>query len=363
MTGIRPNRRVALLAMLFALLVPATLSGMDSRAEAAVTGPNLTAGRSLYVTPKQTAVRGVGALAAATGTVQNPFAAHPLYVDPSSTAAQAAAAVRTSDPVTSALLGKVARGAAVDWFTGSIPASTLSAAVTKRTAAIRATGALPVFVVYDLPHRDCGSYSAGGAGTAAEYQAWIRAFAAGLLTAPAAVIVEPDALAQLTCLPAAQQFERLALLRYAVATLGAHPGVGVYLDAGHAGWTPVANMAYRLQAAGVLNARGFSLNVSFFDTTSSETAYGSSLSAALRGSHFVIDTSRNGRGIAPGREWCNPAGRGLGALPGSRPTSSLVDSYLWVKHPGYSDGTCNGGPAAGQWFPSYARSLGALAAW
>jgi endoglucanase len=159
------------------------------------------------------------------------------------------------------------------------------------------------------------------------------------------------------------QTERLALLRYAVATLGARPGVGVYLDAGHAGWNSVSTMATRLQAAGVLGARGFSLNVSFFDTTSSETAYGSSLSAALRGAHFVIDTSRNGRGIAPGRVWCNPPDRGLGALPGSRPTSSLVDSYLWIKHPGYSDGTCNGGPAAGQWYPAYARTLGANAAW
>jgi endoglucanase len=177
------------------------------------------------------------------------------------------------------------------------------------------------------------------------------------------VIVEPDGLAQLTCLPAAQQLERLALLRYAVATLGARPAVGVYLDAGHAGWTPVPNMVSRLQSAGVLAARGFSLNVSFFDTTSSETAYGSSISAALRGAHFVIDTSRNGQGIAPGRAWCNPPGRGLGALPGSRPTSSLVDSYLWVKHPGYSDGTCNGGPAAGQWYGAYARSLGANAGW
>ena len=35
----------------------------------------------------------------------------------------------------------------------------------------------------------------------------------------------------------------------------------------------------------------------------------------------------------------------------------LVDAYLWVKEPGTSDGTCRGGPAAGQWRPQYALEL------
>ena len=62
---------------------------------------------------------------------------------------------------------------------------------------------------------------------------WIRAFAAGLAGRRAVVILEPDALAQLDCLTADKQAERLALLRDAVSVLsGAH--AIVYLDAGHA---------------------------------------------------------------------------------------------------------------------------------
>jgi endoglucanase len=76
----------------------------------------------------------------------------------------------------------------------------------------------------------------------------------------------------------------------------------------------------------------------------------------------VIDTSRNGKGPAPENAWCNPAGRGLGADPTGSTGNSLDDAYLWVKQPGASDGTCNGGPAAGQWWPEYALGLAERAA-
>jgi len=36
---------------------------------------------------------------------------------------------------------------------------------------------------------------------------------------------------------------------------------------------------------------------------------------------------------------------------------SGLDALLWVKAPGESDGSCNGDPAAGQWFQSYAETL------
>jgi endoglucanase len=70
-----------------------------------------------------------------------------------------------------------------------------------------------------------------------------------------------------------------------------------------------------------------------------------------------VDTSRNGRGPAPGGAWCNPPGRGLGTPPTAATGNAEVDAYLWVKHPGQSDGTCNGGPAAGGWWASYALEL------
>jgi endoglucanase len=44
-----------------------------------------------------------------------------------------------------------------------------------------------------------------------------------------------------------------------------------------------------------------------------------------------------------------------------RPTSSTgapeADAFLWIKPPGESDGTCNGGPGAGQFWVDYALAL------
>src|SRR4029079_6862705 len=36
-----------------------------------------------------------------------------------------------------------------------------------------AVGAVPVLVAYDIPLRDCNSYSAGGARSPAAYRAWV----------------------------------------------------------------------------------------------------------------------------------------------------------------------------------------------
>ena len=55
-------------------------------------------------------------------------------------------------------------------------------------------------------------------------------------------------------------------------------------------------------------------------------------------------------------------GRALGAKPGT-PSAYREDWNLWIKRPGESDGPCNGGPAAGVYWPSYADGLAARAAW
>ncbi|WP_308358078.1 glycoside hydrolase family 6 protein [Streptomyces sp. NEAU-Y11] len=70
---------------------------------------------------------------------------------------------------------------------------------TVRTTTRRAEqrGTLPVLTLYDVPGRDCGSYSSGGAGSTAEYQAWIDAVARGIGQRPALVVLEPDSLALL----------------------------------------------------------------------------------------------------------------------------------------------------------------------
>src|SRR4051794_4933585 len=83
-----------------------------------------------------------------------------LYVDPASEAVRASA--RSNDPRTAALLRKVARGSTADWF-GEEDPDGLAAEVAARVATIRQAGALPVLVAYNIPRRDCGSHSGGGA--------------------------------------------------------------------------------------------------------------------------------------------------------------------------------------------------------
>jgi endoglucanase len=165
----------------------------------------------------------------------------------------------------------------------------------------------------------------------------------------------------MTCLSEADQSTRLSLLRDATTVLNAQAATSVYIDAGHSRWLSAGEAAQRLNDAGIAQADGFSLNVSNFGTTSGEVAYGNQVSALVGGKHFVVDTSRNGNGA--NGEWCNPSGRALGEKPSLQTGQPLADGYLWVKRPGESDGTCNGGPVAGQFWPEYALGLAQRASW
>ncbi len=236
-----------------------------------------------------------------TGTAGDPVApGNPLAGDvlfgPNAGAAEAAARLRGSRPDDAALLARMADVPTATWL-GSWHVDVTSA-VRGRVAEAQAAGAVPVFVLYNVPDLDCSGRSAsGGARSAAAYEAWVRAVAAGIGRAEAVVIVEPDTLA-LLCGDGA---ERYRMLRSAVAVLESNPGTHTYLDAGHSDWVDVPTMAQRLRTAGVAEADGFALNVSNFGTTADNLAYGSALSAALDGPHFVIDTSRNGNGNGTGR--------------------------------------------------------------
>jgi endoglucanase len=290
----------------------------------------------------------------------NPFAGQTQWVNPDTSAARQVDAWRASRPADAAQIEKIASRAHANWFGDwtTDPRGDVADIVDRASAA----GQLPVLVAYDLPNLDCGGYSAGGASSASAYRSWIDGFAAGIGAQRAVVILEPDALPELDCLSSADQQRYYDLISYAVSTLGAHPGVAVYIDAGNSGWQPVSTMAARLTRAGIAGARGFSLNVSNFNATADETAYGDQLSAALGAKHFVVDTSRNGLGPSPSGEWCNPPGRALGQPPTTQTGDPLLDAYLWIKAPGESDGTCNGGPTAGVWWPDYALGLAQRAA-
>ena len=223
--------------------------------------------------------------------------------------------------------------------------------------AAAAAKAVPQLVLYNIPGRDCGSYSAGGSATHKDYAAWIEQVVKGIGDKKALVVLEPDAIAGSDCLSARNQSARFDAIKAAVTSLKTNPNTSVYIDGGNARWQKQAAMANLLIRAGIQSADGFALNVSNFVATPETITYGQKVSQLVNNKHFVIDTSRNGNGAAPNNEWCNPHGRALGQKPTLATNVASVDAYLWIKVPGESDGTCNGGPAAGVWWPAYADEL------
>jgi len=282
----------------------------------------------------------------------NPLSGMPFYVNPGSAAMHAA---QHADPP-SAELTAIANTPQAYWIVPGSSAGTVG----KYTGDAAAAGAIPVLSLYGIPHRDCGSFAAGGMASADDYRGWIDGIAAGLGASRVAIVVEPDALAMADCLSGDQRQERFDLIRYAVDTLTRDPNAAVYVDAGHLRWHTPEDMAARLNQAGVGHARGFSVNTANFFTTGDEIGYGEAISALTNGSHYVIDTSRNGVGPAPDGElnWCNPGGRALGTAPTAATAGAHADAYLWIKRPGESDGTCGkGDPPAGTFVNQFAIDL------
>ncbi len=276
----------------------------------------------------------------------NPFVDRQLFVWDGSAAAHAA----TADP--DAGFGPIAETPTAIWLLPeTYPASGAATTVGELVASAEREGALPTFVLYGIPDRDCGNFSAGGA-PAAGYRDWVAAIAAALDGSDSVVIVEPDALA--LGADCGDLDARIEQLQDAVALLS-DAGADLYLDAGHSHWIDAERMAGLLSAVGTDDIRGFSLNVSNYNATVDERRYGDEVSSLLGGLRYVIDTSRNGNGS--NGEWCNPDGRALGEEPHAIDDGSPLDAVLWIKAPGESDGACNGGPAAGVWWPDRALDL------
>ncbi|MGW2744591.1 glycoside hydrolase family 6 protein [Streptomyces sp. NPDC001450] len=261
------------------------------------------------------------------------------------------------DPRTAIISSRIADQPAAVWFAEYSP-DTIAAQVRAVTAGAAAQGRVPVLVPYAIPDRDCGGASRGGAPDLAAYDAWIDAFARGLGSGEAIVVLEPDSIAQSGCLSDADRAARFAsLARAGRALKAANPRARVYYDAGHSGWNPPAKQAALLKQAGADAADGIFSNVSNFRTTADEIAYDRQVLDALGSPASlgaVIDTSRNGNGAPPDGQWCDPAGRRIGRPPTLTTGEARIDAYLWVKLPGESDG-CRG--AAGTFTPSYAYDL------
>jgi endoglucanase len=211
-----------------------------------------------------------------------------FYVDPASEAArQAVTDLLHHQLADAATMAVLASWPEATWFTKGTP-SQVNSQVKALVGKAAAERAVPVLVAYDIPLRDCSQYSAGGAQSDADYQAWIAAFAKGLGNRQAVVILEPDALANLPsdCSPTtdptgAISAARIADTQYAIGVLEAQPGTSVYLDAGNSQWHSVGDMAARLIQAGVAQAQGFFLNVSNFQPTDQSDEYGTWISKCI----------------------------------------------------------------------------------
>jgi endoglucanase len=173
-----------------------------------------------------------------------------FYINPNSNVEQWVAANPTNadEPTIAA---DIASQPQATWFTTYNP-TTIESQVSSVSTAAAAAGEVPVLVAYDIPDRDCGGASAGGAPTIADYEAWISSFAAGLGAATAIVLVEPDSLALQTCLTSSEASQRDAAIAYAGQVIRADdPNARVYFDGGHSDWNPASQQAAALEAADV----------------------------------------------------------------------------------------------------------------
>lgn len=348
-------RRLAVAFVTVGTLLSVTACGTSS--PSAVTTPPPTAS-SPGTASSSTASSGTPPSTATTpptGSASgNPFAERSPYAWPGSSAGLAAQNVGGD---AGRLVARIAATPTAIWLTPEHePVGQVGAFVHSIVAA--AGAAVPVFVVYGITDRDCATGQSSGGLPPGRYLAWVRAIAGNAGTG-SVVILEPDGLASA---PACGNVAtREHLLARAVQILGSGPTV--YLDAGHAQWIPAAQMAQMLQRAGVDHVRGFSLNVSAYDSTASEVQYADQIRQLLPQAHYVIDTGRNGNGgVGGGGQWCNAPGQALGHQPsvGDQPG---LDAYLWIKPPGESDGSCNGAPPAGQFWVAGAVTLARNAGW
>lgn len=250
------------------------------------------------------------------------------------------------------------------WLTPEIdPIGEVGARVLHLANEAREQDATLTIVVYGLPEPDCGQFSAGGLDDA-DYDTWTAEIGEALESPGTSdlqkiVILEPDSLA---LAPQCGNIDaRATQLHDAVMRL-AGINTWIYLDGGHSNWLSPSEMAGLIAQVGASdNVRGFATNVSNYQPTYSEFEYAHQVAAALGGGHALIDTSRNGRSEVTS-EWCNPPGQLVGD-PGGTYGDDVVDTNLWIKPPGESDGECNGGPSAGTWWPEAAVSLTSEIVW
>jgi hypothetical protein len=201
------------------------------------------------------------------------------------------------------------------------------------------------------------------AGEQAAYRHWIDEFAAGLGSARAAIVLQPD-LPFALCVPRHSTLP-LTMVAYAARRFASLPHASVYIDVGASDWPALGQASSMLRHAGIAYVRGFALGATHYASTADEIRFGARLVQALdahgiRDRHFVINTAQNGApfthqefhgsnfdnaavchrrgqqrcvtlGIPPTTDVASPRWH---LSPGvRRQAARSVDAYLWVGRP------------------------------
>ncbi|MCP3014595.1 glycoside hydrolase family 6 protein [Nocardiopsis dassonvillei] len=303
------------------------------------------------------AVSSVSALALGTAllaTAPASAADSEFYVNPNTSAA-VWVEENPNDPRADVIRDRIASVAQATWFTQYNPAEVRDD-VDAVVSAADAQGQTPILVVYNIPGRDCGNHSGGGAPSHDAYRAWVDEVAAGLEGRSATIVLEPDALPLVS--GCSDPSELLDSMAYAgKALMEGSSEARVYFDIGNSAWLDPQEAADLLNGADVANsAHGVATNTSNYNWTHDEVAFAEAVISAtgVSGLGAVIDTSRNGNGPAPQNEWCDPPGRMIGRPSTTDTGNPLIDAFIWTKLPGEADGCI---APAGQFVPQAAYDM------
>ncbi|KAL1960743.1 hypothetical protein VTO42DRAFT_6573 [Malbranchea cinnamomea] len=304
----------------------------------------------------------------------NPFAGHTIYPNPyysNEIDEFAIPALQETDPALAEKAALVKEVGTFFWIdvVAKVPdIGPYLQGIQEANAAGQNPPYIGAIVVYDLPNRDCAAAASNGEfsledGGEEKYRGYIDGIREQIEKYPdvrVALVIEPDSLANMVTnlnVPKCAESEQAYRdgVAYALKQLDL-PNVWTYIDAGHSGWLgwpaniePAAEIFVEVwNAAGrPKSTRGFATN----------------------GRSGVQPTAQIEQG-----HWCNVIDTGFGTRPTTDTGNEYVDSIVWVKPGGESDGTSDTSaerydyhcgledalkpaPEAGQWFQAYFEQL------
>ncbi|CAI9635386.1 unnamed protein product [Alternaria burnsii] len=343
----------------------------------------------------------------------NPFASRSIYANKFYSSEVVSAAAQMTDTALASAALKVADVGTFLWIDTRDKISIVEDGIKDVPC-----GEIAALVIYDLPGRDCAAKASNGELAVGEIDIYKTEYIDPIVAifkkypnTAIALVIEPDSLPNLvtnsnlqTCKDSASGYREG--VAYALKQLNL-PNVAMYIDAGHGGWLgwndnlkPGAKelaTVYK-NAGSPKSVRGVATNVAGWNAwdlspgefskatdaqwnkAQNEKKYIELFSPELKSAGMpgqaIVDTGRNG--VTGLREewgnWCNVNGAGFGVRPTSNTGSSLVDSFVWVKPGGESDGTSDSSatrydsfcgksdsfkpsPEAGQWNQAYFEML------